>query len=281
LRFSSGGGFIRDYIRPGEGPGEIKSYFDYALTETGILLFDVVKRKIVRLDREGGFFDERRLETGENLQMIGAAGGALYFYKSEDPVERKTSRLYDIQVHVVRLSLDGSEKKPVCTLPCRQFFVSQGKGGGGMVWDPFLCALGPDGPLVVCRTREYAVEILDPETGETRVRFSRPYSRVPHEEKEYERDFRKKHDAPEKRFECDIRSLQIADGRIWVETSTNEEARGPLIDIFDMDGRFLDSFYLGTPGRLLAVAGESLFVAGTDSEELPVVAKFRILDPPD
>ncbi len=69
-------------------------------------------------------------------------------------------------------------------------------------------------------------------------------------------DFRKKEGAPKIEYETDIWGLYPATGKIWVATSTVDKANGRLIDVFDRDGRFSDSFSLGAGRSLMAVSDD-------------------------
>ena len=42
----------------------------------------------------------------------------------------------------------------------------------------------------------------------------------------------------------DVGGLQVVGDRLWVFTSTQDQARGTLVDVFDLQGRYLDNFYL-------------------------------------
>ena len=66
-------------------------------------------------------------------------------------------------------------------------------------------------------------------------------------------------------------------GHVWVKTSTEDDKKGFLFDVFDEGGRFLDSFYINIKGRILRIDGDSLYAAENDDEELPLIVKYRII----
>ena len=49
-----------------------------------------------------------------------------------------------------------------------------------------------------------------------------------------------------------------------------------VFDVFDTEGRFLDSFFVPTKGRVVLVQGDFLYVSEPDEEDLPSVVKYRI-----
>ncbi len=146
-----------------------------------------------------------------------------------------------------------------------------------MSWDPFVAVMGKD-KVYVCHSREYLIEVLDLNTGEITARFKRKYPRVKHEMRKWEKEFISKFNAPKKKFKSDITDVFYDRGRVWIKTSTEDEEKGSLFDLFDSKGSFLDSFYINIKGRILIVDGDFLYSAEHDEEELPLVVKYRIVD---
>ena len=273
--FSSDGRFIKDLYRQGEGPGEIASAYDFALSESKIYILDYSKRKIVEMDNDGAFIQEFRLESDSVNELIGAFEEWLVVLRKVNPYERRTSRLYDVENVIVFVSKDGRKEKNCHIFLNQEFFISSAQGGGGMGWDPFIAAMG-DGKLFVNSSQEYRIEVLDLKTERITARIKMKYRRVRHEMQDWERKFISKFNAPKKRFEPDIEALFYDRDRIWVQTSRKEEDKGQLFDIFDTEGRFLDSFYIPIKGRIVKIDGEFLFSAEADKDLLPYVVKYRI-----
>jgi hypothetical protein len=276
LKFTPDGKFLQDLYRQGEGPGEIQSAFDFALSGSEAFLYDWIKRKVIVMDQDGKLRGEFKTELVSLNDFIEVFKEWLVFSQREHPTERKTSKLYDVKNVIVFVSKDGDSEKDFCTLLNQQFYVSQAQGGGGMNWDPFIVTSGNDS-LFVCRSSEYLIEVLDLDTGEITARFKREYPRVRHEQQEWEKEFASKYNAPKKKYENDIKDLFYDRGRVWVQTSTEDEDKGFLFDVFDTEGHFLDSFYINIEGRILKIDGDFLFAAEHDEEELPLVVKYRII----
>jgi hypothetical protein len=90
--------------------------------------------------------------------------------------------------------------------------------------------------------------------------------------------------APE--FLPDIYALHIVDGQLWVQTSTVTEEKGILFDVFDTQGRYIDSFYIqsmmkgedGQPARIrMTITGGSAYFKEETSDGLIVVRKCRLV----
>ena len=276
LKFSPKGQFIKDLKRQGEGPGEIQSAFDFALSGADVFLYDWIKRKAIVESSDGEFKDEFKTESVSLSDFIGVFKDWLVFFRSDDPTERKTSKLYDVKKVIVFVSKDGEIEKDFFAFVNQTFYISQAQGWGNMTWDPFTVIIGDD-QLFVTHTGEYLIQVLDLNTGEITARFNRKYTRVKHEQRQWEKDFASKFNAPKKRFEDDVEGLFYDRGRVWVQTSTQDEEKGTLFDLFDTGGCFLDSFYINIEGRILKIDGDFLYAAETDEDELPLVVKYRII----
>ena len=276
LKFSRGGSYLKDLYKQGEGPGEIQSAYEFALYESEVFVYDYMKRKIIMMDDEGHFDNEYKITSGRFNELVGVFKGWLVFMRKDTPFERKTSKLYDVRNVIVFLSKDGQEEKDFYTFLSKEFYVSQAQGGGGSNWDPFVAAMGDD-KLLVCHTREYLIEVLDLNTGKITTRFKRNYPRVKHEMREFEKKFIAKYNAPKKKFEQDVMNIFYSQGHLWVQTSTRDDEKGTLFDLFDTEGSFLDSFYIDIEGRILKIDGDYLFAAESDEDELPLIVKYRII----
>lgn len=276
LKFSPEGKFLKDLYRQGEGPGEIQSSYDFALGDTGVFVYDRMKRKIVIMDQDGKFAEEFKTEGNSINEFVGIFKDWLVFMRKDTPYERKTSKLYDVKNVIIFLSKDGQNEKDFHTFTSNEFYVSQAQGGGGMSWDPFIAAIGDD-MLFVCHMREYLIEVLDLSTGEITARFKRKYPRVKHVQQKWEKDFMSKFNAPRKKFKSDIMDLFYDRGHVWVKTSIEDEQKGILFDLFDSKGKFLDSFYINIKGQILKIDGDFLYFAEHDENELPLIVKYRIM----
>jgi hypothetical protein len=92
-------------------------------------------------------------------------------------------------------------------------------------------------------------------------------------------DSRKKNGFPKIEYETDIWGLYPAGGKIWVATSAVDKAKGRLIDVFDRDGHFSDSFYLGAGRSLMAVREDFVLCQETNKDETVTIVKYRIDSP--
>lgn len=82
---------------------------------------------------------------------------------------------------------------------------------------------------------------------------------------------------PPPKYLFDISALYIVNNSLWVRTSTRDKDKGYLIDVFEFDGSYVDSFYLKTDGRLIGTHGNSIFIREADENGLVSIAKYKII----
>ncbi len=281
LKFSPTGEFLKNLYKKGEGPGELQDYFYYSFAPDSLYIYDPVKRKIIVIDYKGKLLSEFKPERETYSDFLGIYKKRLIFTKSVYPPhdDRKTSRFYDIETKIIQLSKDGKTSQEKYTFSNQIFLIASSLGGGAMSWDPFDTVLDEKtGYLYISCTRDYMIHMLDLNKGEVIRSFSRKYERVRYEMSERENNFTKKYDAPKKKYEQDIERLHLYKGLLWVETSTKDEKRRVMIDVFNDKGQFLDNFYLACDGSLMSIQNNFIFVSKSDEEGNFVIKKCVIED---
>jgi hypothetical protein len=281
LKFSPDGKFLRNLYKKGEGPGEIQDYFEYALSQNEIYIYDFVKRKVIRMEQDGSLINEFKTYTERYNEFKGIFRDWLILVKNVYPhhVDRKTSRFYEIKRKIIKLSKDGKTSEENYIFSNKIFLIASSLGGGGMSWDPFDSVFDENsGYLYVSCTREYMVHVLDMNSGKVIRSFKRKYKRFPYEMSQDEEDFIKRVNAPRKKYEEDIKRLHLFNGLLWVETSTKDEKQGIMIDVFNSKGQFVDNFYLALDGYLISVQDNSIFVGESNEDGNIIVKKYIIED---
>ncbi len=276
IKFSSNGKFIKNLYKKGEGPGDIQNYFSFSFFQDEIYVYDFVKRKVIQMEQDGSIFNEFKTHTEQYDEFMGIFRDWLVFMKKVLPFKRDKARMYQVRNKIILLSKDGKKEQENHVFLNKRFYLAR---RGLMSWDPFYSVLDEDrGYLYVSCTREYMVHILDLNKGKVIRSFKRKYKRVRHEMSQSEEDFIKKYNAPRKKYEKDIERFHLYKGLLWVETSTKDEERGIMIDVFDSDGQFLDNFYLALDGYLMSVHENFMFLRKSDEEGNIVIKKCIIED---
>ena len=276
LKFSPEGEFVSNFFKKGQGPGEISGWnFPFVICEGGIYVYDNNPRKIIHFDNAGNLLEEFSFKSEDYRNFFGVLDGCFIFMKTASPpMEGRTPKLYDIKHIIFLVFRDGEIKKESSVIPVKEFLGPN----YGKAWAPFRVVITKDNQqLYVNHTCEHRIDLLDINRGEVIRSFSRKYPRIKYEIKSpHEREFDKKHNAPQKKFENDISGLFLCRANLWVETSTIDKNKGGLFDVFNEQGQFIDSFYINLKGSLMAVHEDSIFVLEADEEENMQIVKYRI-----
>jgi histidinol phosphatase-like enzyme len=93
--------------------------------------------------------------------------------------------------------------------------------------------------------------------------------------------------APQEEYYYDISKLLVVGDRLWVITSTTNERKCRLVDVYDMQGRYLDNFYLEFPTGIvpqnyslknIAVRNGFLYTADEHEDGTVSIGKYEIVD---
>lgn len=275
LKFSADGKFIKNLFKKGEGPGEIARNFYFSIYKDDIYIYDLSARKIIHTDGDGNLIEEFPSKSERHRDFLGVTDSKLIFMKYHFPVKVKKSKLYDIEHTLVLVSKDGETEKETQVFAVKTFLAPRARS----FWAYRYSTLSDDRRyLFVSHTMEYLIKLLDLEKGEVIRIFNRKYRRIKYVTKEWEKEFLKRHNGPEKKYESDILGLFICKGHLWIKTSTKDKNKGILIDVFNKEGKFIDSFYLNLKGSLVATHEDFIFVKEQDEDGNISFVKYRIAE---
>ena len=277
LQFDSEGTYIRDHFKKGQGPGEIEDYFRYAIYKNEVCIYDFTAVKIIRADMQGNLIDQVKIEYGPFNGFYGVSASGYVFLKNiQPPLSEYTNKLFDMRAVIKLVSENGKIEKNSQDFTMKVFLDAERRQ---VSWVDWISVLSENANvLYVSHTREYLIEALDLEKGQIVSRFNRKYPRVKYVKRGWEDDFYKRTDAPKLKFESDVEGLFINEDLIWVKTSTKNEKKGFLIDVFDSEGKYIDNFYLKLNGSLLAAQGNNIFVLEPDEDENLQIVKYRVVE---
>jgi hypothetical protein len=277
LKFSADGRFLKNIYRGGQGPGEISGTFFHSIQGRELFIQDLNSWRLWRSDFDGIFQEQIDLKKMDPGYMIGVVPEGFLFQRVIWPPRSEwTGRLVDVPCVVDFHPKDGSEIREVARFHTKAFL----SGRSATSWDSRINVISPDRKLLYAYFgRDYLIEVVDLAAGKIIKRFRRTYPKVPHEEGRWEADSRKKNGFPKIEYETDIWGLYPTGGKIWVATSAVDKAKGRLIDVFDRDGRFIDSFFLGSGGSLMAVGEGFIICQETNEDETVTIVKYGINSP--
>jgi hypothetical protein len=280
LKFSADGKFINNLLKKGQGPGEISraqysSDIKLSVAKNDLYIYDNNARKIVHTDWNGAFIEEFRPGRWYS-DFLGRMDDRLVFIEQEPvgPGSAQTTGFHDLKFFLFLTALDGTSEKEILALSSQIYQQPRMFMG----WAPFETALNSkDHFLYSVHTAEYKIDQVDLKEGRIARSFNRKYPRVDHVVMEYEKEFIKKYDAPVRKYEYDISLLYLNNnGDIWAKTSTKNDKKWSLIDVFNPDGKFVDSFFVPTTGAIAAVRDDCIFCSEQDADGNLRLVKYKI-----
>jgi hypothetical protein len=292
LKFDETGRFIKNLFKKGQGPGEFERIGDYLFSDHEIVVIQGGPNKIVRLDMMGELIGEIRPE--EPVSKLIACFKAEYITaRSSFPKLEKAGdepQIIDIAWSLKSVAENGSVEKPNLDFPVKWYAKRLRNAIIANFIVDFTAKPFMDKFLVIYHTQEYMLKLLDLESRQIVRAFTREYRSVNWKpEKTGRVETRPNIYTLVPPVDClnDIQKLFIQEKTIWAMTSTMDEEKGILVDVFNFRGEYSDSFYLplqhhvkieGLNQHPLTIHGDSLFIVEYDENDMPLVVKYRILD---
>lgn len=295
LHFDQSGRFLRNLFKKGQGPGEMTYTSACLPTDKGVIIHSPYPNKLVFFGSSGTYEKEIpvREEGRTSLTALLHHAGTCYFQASEFPQTKGDPDYVDVPQTIVALNEAAGEIKKLATFLTRAFVVTSPGGGGGMFGITGLITIPVQEKLLaLTHTSEYLLKIYDPAANKVVREFRRAYERVKQEPLTEEQKkggliIDGKHfTRPEQKFENDVKNVLARGDEIWAVTSTKDKAKGILIDVFDAEGVYRDSFYLKLPEAALksvlspgscAFDGEFLWVVERSEDETVAIKKYRVV----
>jgi len=268
LKFSPEGDFVKNLAHRGQGPGEVQ-ILRYNIQGKSINVYDSRSRKVVLYDLDGKFLREFRPEQHFGISMVGHYGDSLIFSTYEMPSEEKRTGMTEVNHNLVLISKESGTETLIKSFPVPWYVLPN----FGTSYAPFYISPSNNGEtLFINDSPEYKIKVLNISTGEILRIFTRKYKRVKAPPP------RPGSTQPERKHLYDIRYIFRNKEQIWVMTSTQDEDKGALFDVFSQMGEYLDSFYIPNEISFMYVQGNILFARNEDEDGIYSVVKYRILN---
>jgi len=277
LKFSPDGKFVKDLYKKGQGPGEWPSpgAFGFGLRGKDLFIYEPGANRCWRADEEGRLQEEIDLPGLDYPNFVGVVpGGVLFLNFTFPPRSEWTGKSMDLPVTLVEVATGGASRKArdAAIFPSR-IFVAPHRAD----FDMLVVKPSPDGSaLYVFNGWDYRIDVLDPVSGAAVKTIKRDYPKARLVLTEAQEEDRRKNDLPKYDYRPDIQNLYPTSDHLWVETSSEDKAKGVLYDVFDKGGRFIDSFYLGAGKTLMAVREGVVFCQEKREDDALIIVKYRV-----
>lgn len=291
LQFDSNGRYLRNFLKKGEGPGEVKYFSNFFFTENSVLIGSFLPVKIMFFSLDGKLLRETRVHNVKPFTLLINGWSDHFHFISNRPDFRKAKTGVNIRNNnLIHVNSNGDVTETKLSFATKDALIKQAtKHGVRVMMDEityFLSAFDEKKFLYVSHTERYMISQVDLETGQIIRKFNRIYEPVKFIPKEPEDDEDAKIQSVYKRKSFnDIYTMRVYNGNLLVFTSTIDKDKGVLVDVFNRDGKYTDSFYLKLPEvnrgddlvrKPLCFTKGYLWTVTNDDDDNPVVVKYKV-----
>ena len=292
LRFDDKGKFLANLFRKGQGPGEFERIENYLFSDAQLIVHQSRPNKMVRMDNQGELIEEFKPETPVSKLLV-CFNNQYVLGKSSFPQLKKSGgepEIIDVNWNLIYVFEGGVTKETNYYFPVKWIAKRLEKAIIANFIVDFTAVPYMKNYLVIQHTQEYLLKLFDLEKKQIVRTFSRDYKRVKRKpDKTVLKGVRPNTytlGLPVEHHN-DIQKLLIHEDKIWILTSTLEKNKGVLVDVFDKEGLYIDSFYLplaenitleGLSQHSLCLSGNFLYIVEKDENDIPSIVKYRIVN---
>lgn len=281
-QFNADGLFLRNYFKKGQGPAECVSIGNFIPYREELLIQASNPSKVMFYDLSGRYKKESGMIKRNGFSyLIHYYNNRLYFHRSSLPTFKGLSAVVDTPQVILSTDPEGKDLTELISFPTKDYAVASKKGARGYIPLNELTAVPYlEKFLIINHTCHYLLKLFDLQKNEVVLEFNREYKRVTPPpgfkiKSGMSLDGKKEVMVPTPEYLNDIEQIFVRKDKIWVFTSTKDEKKGILVDIFDSKGRYVDNFYIKLDGKLMDIYYDDFFFLQKDEDDTPFIVKYR------
>jgi len=283
-KFNYEGKFVFKIIKQGQGPSEAIRRTSYLLTEYEIIVQAESPPKIMRFDLQGKYKEEKRLELTHAFKFLGLIRDKIYGFLEEISINEYVTEGYiDFPTNLYEISRDFELINKIYSFPIKYYVYRS------FAWWPRArmdYTIKNNKYLFATHTPSYQIIKFDIEKKLVEKVFKRKYRRVEIHQQDKRIPKSGVLSAPPNKFYYDISKLLIHKDELWAFTSTRDKKNRRLIDVYDMEGKYINNFYLEYPKDInprnfaydsISLMGEYIYSIDEDINGFFSIAKYMII----
>ena len=248
-KFSQDGQFLFNALKPGLGPRECRHASNFFFQGNRVRVQAWRPPKVMEYDLNGRYIKEIKTDIPRPFWFLNYIDGKIYGIRDEIPFSDAIHKegFIESPYTLYEISEDFKQLKKLYDFPVRHYI----KPGHWYRRDMIVAAVY-DHFLFMVHTAEYKIVKFDLHHAKIERIFRRKYKRQKIHKEEIEEDVynpeSRRFRPPPLEYYFDIFRIHVFRDSLWVITSTsknNDTKR--LVDVFDMGGKYIDSFYLRFP----------------------------------
>ncbi len=291
LKFRPNGTYVKNLIKRGEGPGEIKYLSNFILLNNNIYVGSILPVKLIKFSQAGTLNNELTVQGLSTFaSLIEVFKGRSYFVSGESLISQQKTGVIRRANNLSYIDQSGIVIKMNLSFDTKDLLIKKSSKNGVMVnmdeLTRFLRAFDKEKYLYISHKERYHTIQIDLESGKIVREFSRKYKPVSYEKIKYTkiedielyRLYNRKH-------YNDIYKLATYKNNLLVFTSKMNKKGEILIDVFNDNGKYIDNFYIKIPGvnrpddlirKPVLFHNGFLWTTDTDEDDAPYVLKYKI-----
>jgi len=291
-QFDASGKYIRNYFKKGEGPGELKYLSNfYFLKDTvvmaGYMPFTVLKKSLT----DGSIINEYKDPAAKPITLLIAGNPIGYFVAINDvQFSKLKTGVSDRNNKILFYDSSNVMSDPGLSFNTIDTMIKiSGKDGRTMIAmnevTHLLYAFENDKYGYLSHTKRYQIKQIDLKSKKVIKEFNRPYQPVKYIERKYEsKEDRQLDTQVNREFFNDIHALRMFGDKLMVFTSTIDEEKGVMVDVFNSKGEYIDCIFIKLPDvkrpddlrrKPIYFGKDCLWTSYADEDEDPVVVKYQ------
>ena len=280
IRLDEKGNFLHNFYEKGQGPGEVNVVRGLRLQEDKLVVFNTSPNKLIWFKFNGDLIKDIKIRDAPfGLRSVFHTNDSFIFFKSGFPNTGGEIEIMTRPQIITTIDHEGRFKGEFSVFPIKAYGIRTEEFGVSTPISTLIFIPYQNRYILISNSQEYLLKVYDVETDTTLVRFKRDYKRV-----KTPKDWRgggfgingTAHRPPRPEYLNDIVELYMFMDNLWVLTSTKDGKKGNLIDAFNINGEFIDSFYL-KEGRIIGTHEDCIFVRIRTEEELYQIVKYKVV----
>lgn len=285
-KYNEDGEFVFKIIEQGQGPGEANKRTTYFFAGDKILVQAGSPPKVMQFDFSGKYLGEKRTEMTRSYDNLEYINNNIYGFTDDPPNNKETGTGYfNFPYSLYEISDDFIRRKKIFTLP-QKHYVYQYYSSWRRV--RFIYTFKKHSTIYVVHTPEYKIIEFDLENNKINKIIEREYKRikyVPPKDTGIPKPPPNAIGPPEYEYFQDILHMLIHKDQLWVFTSTRDKQKGRLIDVYNMEGKYIDNFYIKFPDQItprnfgygnVVLKGDYIYSIDEHEDGFFSIAKYKL-----
>lgn len=291
LEFTPQGKYVRNFIKKGEGPGEVKYFSNFAITDKSIIVGGLMPVKVIKFSPEGELKNEFTIQGLSTFAtLIENLRSKSYFVSGESFINKQKTGIIPRENNLYYVNKTGNVVNMNLSFNTKDLLVKRTSKDGVIVsmdeLTVLLWAFDKRGLLYISHTERYLISLIDLKSQKVIRKFHRAYKPVDYVKRKYtKKEEIELYSLDNRKSYNDIYKLIVYKENLFVFTSTMNEKKETLIDVFDSTGKYVDKFFIKIPGvkrpddliRKPILFHDGFFwTIDVDEDDAPYVLKYKI-----